>query len=208
LSRGSRIFLSTAAINIYTTSNVVILGAMTDLRLVGLFVGADKIRYAISGLATPLSSALYPRLSRLMLSRKSQGIRLAVLGLMVQIALFLPVSLFLYFFSQEIIVLILGDEFAEAAGLLCILAWVPPITSASNTFGIQILLPLGANAIFSRIVTCSAVINLALVAPMVHFYEAEGVAWTILFTETFTAFVMGIFAYKIALYVPAEVKSE
>lgn len=202
LSRGWNVFLSTAAINFYTTSNVVFLGALTDLKLVGLFVGADKIRYAVSGLATPFSTALYPRVSRLMLHDKFEGIKLAGIVLAIEVVVLSPICLFLFYYSEQTVLLILGREFVDSAELLRILAWIPLVTAASNTFGIQILLSLGASALFRRIVFCSAVFNFAMLVPLVHIFAAKGVAWTILFTECFTTLAMGAFAYKAAYIDP------
>ncbi|MEA0237488.1 O34 family O-antigen flippase, partial [Escherichia coli] len=59
------VFLSSAAVNLYTSSVTVILGFICGPVAVGYFVAADKLRQAVQGLIIPFSQAFYPRITSL-----------------------------------------------------------------------------------------------------------------------------------------------
>lgn len=65
LKEGWRIFLSTVAVNIYTTTNVFVLGLFTDNTVTGIYSAADKIIRAVQGLLTPVAQSLYPHITAL-----------------------------------------------------------------------------------------------------------------------------------------------
>ena len=64
LREGWHVFLSTIAINMYTTTNTFLLGLLTNNTLVGYYSIAEKIITAANGLFNPISQAIYPFISR------------------------------------------------------------------------------------------------------------------------------------------------
>ena len=64
LREGWYVFISTIAINMYTTTNTFLLGLLTNNTLVGYYSIAEKIILAVNGLLNPISQALYPFISR------------------------------------------------------------------------------------------------------------------------------------------------
>src|SRR4030095_6302550 len=57
---GWHLFISIAAISLYTTSNMLVLGLVTNNATVGYFSAADKIIKAAQGLLSPISQAFFP----------------------------------------------------------------------------------------------------------------------------------------------------
>ena len=58
LREGWYVFISTIAINMYTTTNTFLLGLLTNNTLVGYYSIAEKIILAVNGLLNPISQAL------------------------------------------------------------------------------------------------------------------------------------------------------
>jgi PST family polysaccharide transporter len=177
------IFISTAAINIYTSSITVMLGIMTSPTMVGYFVAADKIRLAIQGLIGPVSQALYPRINSLIISNRKKAFETINILLKVQGGSALLLSFFIFVFSDKIIVFMYGDNYTESIVIMKILAWLPFIVAVSNVFGYQTLLVLSMDKVFSKIVLVGAISALGLIYPMVTMFDNVGAAITILVTE-------------------------
>ncbi|HSB97655.1 MAG TPA: oligosaccharide flippase family protein, partial [Spongiibacteraceae bacterium] len=55
------IFISNAAISLYTFSTTVILGIVSNSREVAMFSSADKVRGAVQSFIGPINQAMYPR---------------------------------------------------------------------------------------------------------------------------------------------------
>ena len=60
LKSGWNLFISTVSINLYTTSNVFILGLFAPANIVGYYSAADKIRMAFQGILSPMSQSVFP----------------------------------------------------------------------------------------------------------------------------------------------------
>src|SRR5690606_34166018 len=66
LKKGWNLFLSTIWINLYTTSNVFILGLFAPNNIVGYYAAADKIRIAFQGVLSSMSQSVFPYVSKLL----------------------------------------------------------------------------------------------------------------------------------------------
>ena len=66
LKNGWNLFLSTVWINLYTTSNVFILGLFAPANVVGYFAAADKIRLAFQGILSTMSQSVFPYVNKLL----------------------------------------------------------------------------------------------------------------------------------------------
>ncbi|MCS2150036.1 flippase [Scandinavium manionii] len=177
------VFLSTAAINAYTSSITVILGIVTTPTVVGYFVAADKIRLAVQGLIGPISQALYPRINALMIKDKKQAFNTISVLLKVQGGGAFILSLLLCFLSSQIIYFMYGAAYTDSIPVMRVLSWLPFIVAISNVFGYQTLLALGLEKFFSYIVLIGAVIALVIIYPLVVYFQQLGAAVTILITE-------------------------
>ena len=191
LDEGWHVFLSTAAISLYTTSSAFILGLIAGNTAVGYFSGADKICKAIQGLFSPISQAIYPHISNLVSKSKEDALAfirkslkwIGIGSLMASIALFA--------FASPLVVLILGDKFLPAVNILRCMAFLPFIVALSNVFGMQTMLTFGMNKAFSKIIIISGLINLILIVPLTCKFGAEGTAISVLITEIIVTVSMG-----------------
>ena len=203
LKHGWNIFLSSIWINFYTTSNTFLLGLFTNNTIVGYYAGADKIRIAFQGIQSTLSLSVFPYVSNLVkesyerfINFNKKLLRLSGIGGLI-------ISVLLFVFADSLVDLILGKDFTNSANLLKIISVLPFLISFSNVFGIQTMLPLGFDKSFNKIIGLSSLIHIILLLIIIPVYFAEGVAFTVVFTETIITISMIIFLRfkKINLFV-------
>lgn len=193
---GWHIFISSAAISLYTTTIPVLLGLLTNHTAVGLFSAADKIRLACQSLITPLSNAVYPRVSALMAQSPQAGLALVRKVLLIQGGLTFGLSCSLWLLAPWAVRLIMGPQFDAAVSVLRVMAPLPFLIGLSNVFGIQTMLPLGLKRPFSRIVMASGLINITLMLALAPRWGAEGAAATVLITEGIVTLAMALVLRK------------
>ncbi len=183
LSLGWHVFLSTAAISLYTVSITVILGVIAGPVAVGYYTAADKIRQAVQGFIAPVSQAIYPRINALMAKDKLMAFSTIRKLLLIQGCGTFILSLLLFIFAEPIILLAYNSTYINSVTVLKWLAWLPFVIGLSNVFGVQTLLVLGLNKIFSRILIVSGIFSLSLIFPLGSLWAQDGAAITTFITE-------------------------
>jgi polysaccharide transporter, PST family len=179
----SSLFLSNAAISLYTNSTTVILGFVASETAVGIFVAAYTLIKAALSLMAPVSQALFPRLSYLLEHERPRAERLLRRLFVLQTGFGFLVSLCVLVFSSFVVPLLLGDAFFKALPVLWGLAALPFLISASNVLGIQIMVPLGHNAAFSQILVVAGLVNVILAFPLGMLAGAIGAAVSMVIAE-------------------------
>jgi O-antigen/teichoic acid export membrane protein len=193
---GWHVFISTAAVSLYTTTNSVILGILAGNIAVGYFGAADKIRNAAQGALGPLANAVYPRVTALFADDVDQAYSLVRKLLCVQTAAMLVVSITLFAGAEWIVRIAMGPQYEAAVNVLRWMAFIPLLVSLSNVFGVQIMLPLGMKKKFSEILMVSGVFNLATLVPLALHYGAQGAAMSVLATEFLVTNYMALYLIR------------
>ena len=194
------IFTSTIAINLYTASNIVFLGLLTNNTIVGYFSGAQKIIQNINQLISPVTQAIYPYVSKIASNSKNDALKfLRKIVLILGGGNFIG-SILIFIFAEWIVDILLGAGYEQSVLLLRILAFLPFIISLSNIFGMQTMLVFGMKKQFNKILLSVAVINTIIVLPMIYFYQAIGVSISMIITEMFVTLTMYIVLRKNNIY--------
>lgn len=196
LKKGYHIFLSQISINIYTSSNVFLLGLLSGNLAVGYFTGANKIREAIQGIFSNMGTTVFPHFSKLLIKNKAEGIisLKKYLKLTSIISFFAGIIFFIY--SKEIVFLVLGTGYSNSIEVLKILSFLPFIIVFSNVFGIQLMLNTGYAKAFNRIIAVAALLNLVLMFILVPPLKEQGAAFSMLLVEIFVTVTMCAFVVK------------
>lgn len=190
------IFTSTIAINLYTASNIVFLGLLTNNTIVGYFSGAQKIIQNINQLISPVTQAIYPYVSKTASNSKNDALKfLRKIVLILGGGNFIG-SILIFIFAEWIVDILLGAGYEQSVLLLRILAFLPFIISLSNIFGIQTMLVFGMKKQFNKVLLSAAIINTVVVLPMIYFYQAIGVSVSMTITEIFVTLTMYIVLRK------------
>lgn len=184
------IFTSTIAINLYTASNIVFLGLLTNNTIVGYFSGAQKIIQNINQLISPVTQAIYPYVSKIASNSKNDALKfLRKIVLILGGGNFIG-SVLIFIFAEWIVDVLLGAGYEQSVLLLRILAFLPFIISLSNIFGIQTMLVFGMKKQFNKVLLSAAIVNTIIVLPMIYFYQAIGVSVSMTITEIFVTLSM------------------
>lgn len=193
LKKGWELFLSTVWINLYTTSNVFILGLFASANVVGYYAAADKIRFAFQGVLSSMSQSLFPFVNILLTESYVKFISFNRKLFKIALIIGAIISVLLFLFAAPIVRIVFGNEYQSSILVLKIIAWLPLVIFLSNVLGIQTMLPLNKQRSFSLILFFAAMINLILSFILVPKYFEIGTSISVLVTEIFVTSSFYIF---------------
>jgi len=153
----------------------VIVGGLGSTRLMGLYTVASELgRLPGSEIGAPLNQALVPGFAKLQHdARRLAAAYLNVLGTVSAVTL--PAGIGLALVAKEVVLVVMGSQWADAVPLLVLLA----ISSAVRTGGslsTSLFLGAGRPGMAAAFSWLNAGLLLGLALPVVGSYGAEGVA--------------------------------
>lgn len=189
---GWTIFLSSSAVSLYTMANTFILGFFTTAAGVAYYGGAERLVIAVIGLMSPITQALYPRMSHLAMNNREKATdavqkALIFFGIMGLIAGGALIAL-----APWIIRLVLGRAYGPAIPVMRIASIIIPVCAISNILGIQWMLPFGMDRAFNRIVVSAGLMNVVLAVFLSRSFGPIGTALSIVVSQTFVSTCMVI----------------
>ncbi|MCF2501482.1 flippase [Dyadobacter chenhuakuii] len=185
------IFLSLIFVNLYSSTNTVILGFFQSQEQVGYYTAGQRlIIIAQSVLAMPLAQAFYPFIGKAFGEGRQQGLQV-VQKLVPMIVLFLgTASIAMFVLGPFVITLFYGPQFEAAVPVFRILAIVPLLFSLNNVFGVQIMLNLGMDTQFFKISVAAAFVSILLNLMLIRQWGYIGTTLNWLATELFILICM------------------
>jgi len=193
LKEGWHVFISTASISLYTTSNAFILGIFTNNTIVGYYSAAEKLIHAAQGLLTPVSQTVYPYFSKLYSENKQRAVIILKKLLLLIGSTTLLVSIAISIFTPLIVRIVLGLSFLESIPVLRILIFIVFAIGVNNILGIQGLVAFGYKREFAKIVGICSLFHLGMITILVLRYSLIGVAIGTVITES----LIGIIEYSV-----------
>jgi O-antigen/teichoic acid export membrane protein len=178
------IFFSMVVINLYTTTNVVLLGFLQSEVQVGYYSAGYRLIVIIQSLISiPLSQAMFPFIGSAFAQSRERG--LDVVKQMLPVVTFLTFSaaFILWLFGPIVIMVLYGHKFEPSIMVFRILAFVPVVIGWSNMFGIQTMINLKMDKVFFRITAIGAVSSILLNFLFVTRFGFVGTAMSWVLTE-------------------------
>lgn len=190
IKQGWILFLSMNAVNIQAASNTFILGLFSTPVVVGYYTAAETVVRAVTGVFQPISQAVYPHISKLMIQSKEVAIHfikkvLLIIGLVTLIA-----SICLFLLAGPLVHFALGDKFLSSIIVIRILSFLPFITGVSGVLGVQTMLNLNMNKAFSNILIIASVLNILLALLFVFKFAEIGIASSRMIADVFITLSM------------------
>lgn len=185
LAEGRHLFITTAAVSLYSNTNTFLVGILAGVEQAGYFALADKLIRAISGIIAPIIQATYPHMVRLMSKSKEQALLFIrqiafaaigggfVFGLILLLAAH-PLAILAFSRRSDITVV----------HLLQILALFPLLSALNYVFGVLLLIPFGLDKQQSRMLLAIGVGNVLVGIVFISLFGAIGGVVTMTITET------------------------
>lgn len=190
LASGWALFLSNASLSLYSTGNSFLLGLFVTSVEVGYYSAAEKIIKAGIAFIGPLSQAIYPRFAKLAVDAKNLFFIYSK-KIFFYMGLFgFALSLAIYILCPIAVKVLFGSNFEMTILLIRIMSPIPLMVSLSNVLGTQIMLPLGRDQDFTKILFLGGVLNISIVLIFAHVIGSSASALALLFTETFITISM------------------
>jgi PST family polysaccharide transporter len=191
------IFFSSVVINLYTTTNTVILGAIANNMQVGYYAAAIKfIQIAQAVITLPLSNSFFPYVGAAFGRSREEGIVAASKVLPIVSIISFVAFLGMITLGPWALGLFYGDAFTPSIPIFVTLSVIPFLVVISNVYAIQVMLNLNMDKAFFRITACGAVISLCSNLLLIPWYGGLGSAFSLLITEGFITVACAVFLLK------------
>jgi PST family polysaccharide transporter len=198
---GWHLFVSSAAISLYTNTNVFLVGMLAGNTQAGYFSAAEKMIRAMNGLIGPITQAIFPHINSL--ARHSADVALAFISksLAWLAALTIVPSLVMLFLAKPITLLFFGAGGAGSVGVVRWIALLPFLIAVSNILGTQTMVTFGLDRQFSRILIASGLLNIVIAVPLIKLFAAQGAGASVLIAETVVTVTMAFVLRKHNIHV-------
>lgn len=172
------LFVPTLALQVYSATGSTLLGAISkDMSQNGYYEQANKIVSILLTIITSLSIVVLPRISNLFANKECDKIR-ECMQKSYRFIMFLsfPMILGLFSVSDKFVLWFLGDQYAPAIPLICILSLLFLIKGISNITGFQYLVATDRQGIYSFSIVIGVAFNIIANIILIPPYSAMGVA--------------------------------
>jgi PST family polysaccharide transporter len=197
LKDGKYVFLSQVKIVFFNNFNILVLGFVSGNIAVGIYTSAEKIMRGIINLHAPVVASVFPHFSILINTSREKALvqikKIARIGTTIYILILIP----FFIFSKEFVILLYGSKGIQSAIIIQILIVIPITIFLNNLLGTQILVNLGKQKIFFKVMLYSFLINLICVYPLTYYFSYIGTSISVLITEVFILTAMYFYTIKV-----------
>lgn len=169
-------FLSSIFISLYTTTNIFVLGLMTNSTEVGYYSAAQRVSGGIGSLWGPVPQVLFPRFSLLFARDPQRGKRQLRLTLVFAACVTFMLSMAGCLFAPFLVRHYLGARFTPSIPIVQILVFNVFLVGVNNILGVQGLIANKMYMAVRNIVMGTGLMNLALLVPAIRLYGPVGPA--------------------------------
>lgn len=195
LRAGFHLFLFQAAVSLYTSFNVVLLGWFCTSAQVAIYASAERLMRAAIGFLGQFSNAIFPRLNAIKLRNPEavDSFRLKVLvGFFVLGVVGMGAT---WVIGPLLVRYMFPTDAQEVDAVLSILAVVIPAIALSNVLGFQYLLVDRKERTFNIIIGVAAAVNVIIAYFLVVNFQVRGMALAWVIIEWLIAFFIALVVF-------------
>ncbi|MDT3401767.1 flippase [Mucilaginibacter terrae] len=185
------IFFTLLSSNLYTDTNIVILGLYETKENIGYFSAAWKFIFIfLMVISFPISQAFFPYIAESFSKNVTKGIEQVrrVLPMIVYFTILGSVAI--YFLADILIISFYGEKFAPAVYVFKVLTLVPVLSYINTMLGLQTMVNLKMDKAYFRIILLGGIFSVVFNLIVIKFYGYKGGAWSWVFTEIVIALIM------------------
>ncbi len=183
---GWHLFLSFATTNLYTTTNTILLGSLTNFTAVGIYSLAATIAGAFIQLIGQFNNVIYPHLAKYAKNK----IKLVVETkkyLKFYLIVLISISISVIIFSDLAIWILFGENNEESVLILQVLAITITLSSLGG-FYTRYMIIVSKQKKILKITSLTMVLNIILIVPAILLFQGLGVAVTKLIVEMYQVY--------------------
>lgn len=189
LKDGFDVFIPSFFSNVISNGGVFILGMFHSVAIVGYFSAVDKLIRAGLNLFTPISQALFPNISRMLIENKSEGIKLIKrIGLIVCSIILIGVIAG-FIIGPWLLDLILGPQYSSYSYVFNLLSVWFLLGVLNNFIGIQFLVGAGFGKTYRKVFLITGFAMLLMYVSIVYF-AINGIVFSMLAGELMLTILM------------------
>ena len=201
-----KIFVLNLIISIYSNLDLVMLGFMKNVTIVGYYAAATKIVSLFQGISGSLRGVMLPRFSYLFQNGQVDTFnQLAQRVMDFTLFISLPLTCGIVIMSPILIRIFCGESFLPAITTLQIISPILLAISISAIIGIQILYPQNKEKIVIISTAIGAITNLGLNIILIPYFGNDGAAIATVVAETLVTISMIIMG---RMYIPLNLWSK
>lgn len=194
---GYYVFLSQFAVSMYSSVNILILGAITSEIIVGTYAIADKVYKIVTALSTPFSRAMFPFMSQKFSSDSGRYKDIVFKTVMPFFGVFLVIGVFVFFGADLIIDFLLDSNESSAQSILAlkILSVGIPFFPFGAFFTYLLVIQDQKKELFKIVITIVG-INLLIIIPLTYYFDVVGISITTITVTILVATLKGMKVFK------------
>jgi PST family polysaccharide transporter len=162
LKDGWHTFLATVSINVYTVTNTVVLGLMTNATYVGYYSAGQRLITGIQSLWTPVVQALYPHFCKAFQEEPVRAARQLRRLATVALGVSLCAAFILCLAAPYVVPLYLGASFRNSVGVIQVLVFSVCAVYTNTVLGLHGMVASGLYSSFLRVVFAAALASMIL----------------------------------------------
>ena len=177
------IFSTTLATTIYSTADVTMLGWMIGDTDVGIYSVATKLYNILKSMINSIVVVFSPRTMYLIVNDKKEYQRTFQYAFDIVMFFCIPIVFGVFFFSKDIILIISGPAYNEAAVPMSIITASLIFSCLGNLLSSGALLAIRKEKLMLVATSIGCVLNIVLNAILIPYYKSAGAAFATLVTE-------------------------
>lgn len=180
------LFTNAIASTVYLNSDITVLGIIKTDYDVAVYGVSSKIYFMVKAIANAATTVIIPHVSALIEKKDYNGIKRiysSTLGGLILVLI--PASVGLFMLSKDIVLLIAGTSYTEAATPLAILSSALPFATIACLLINGILIPFRKELMVLVLTMSSAIINIGLNFVLIPLLNYNAAAITTLIAEFF-----------------------
>ncbi len=181
---------------VYNNIGVMFMSIIVNPLQLGFYYGAAKIHRAFNTLYGPVGQAFYPRLASTDSGNSEKAKQMTKNFLWIMTAAGFLFFSMIYFFTEPIISLLLGEEFLFATTTLKIFAIGLPLTAISHVLGRQWLMIRRNDNQYAKILLISSIIGVISIFIFIRSYGILAIPISLIVYELISIILILLFLKK------------